>query len=646
MITRAPHWAHSTVFFLAVSAFAVTAFGQAAGPLHINEVGAFTPNALLDSGQMTMELWSATNMGENRSPLQSPSGSVSKLDIKAPGKARHEYSKGYELLMRKNYAGAVEHLNAAISIYPDFVAAYNSLGSTYLDMGQNDKAREEFAKAISLDDHLPTSYLNLGCAELALKHYRAAEEAIQKATTIAPLDLQFLTALTYAQFLNHDYDAAIATAQQVHSHKHQGSTIVHYYAAAAYDGENKVPESQRELETLLKEDPKSPAAEQARKLLQQLKTESAKLPSTPQVSLSVAVKPGGLVLKPEDPAIQKQKDAQEAKEKAQVAEAESMCTTCDSNPAPNSVASTGPSVPGAAHPSPSSSPWTMRKSVDEVAIFFSATDHGKSVTDLTGDQIGIRDDQRAPAAITGFRNEAQLPLRLGLIIDTSESVGPRFAFEQHAAISFVKKVMTQKDDLAFVVGVASSVLMVQDFTSNQEKIARGINLLAPGGGTAVWDAVAFATDKLAGHTEAQPAARILVVISDGHDNSSSTTLKHAIEVAERQEVIVYTVSTRQITTHDDDDSTGDLALKVLGEGTGGAAFMPGSLGFLNRSLSQLQEVIRSRYLVSYKPALFQRNGKYRAIDITARKSGQKLHVYARKGYYASATPASGITSNE
>ena len=107
MITRAPHWAHSTVFFLAVSAFAVTAFGQAAGPLHINEVGAFTPNALLDSGQMTMELWSATNMGENRSPLQSPSGSVSKLDIKAPGKARHEYSKGYELLMRKNYAGAV-----------------------------------------------------------------------------------------------------------------------------------------------------------------------------------------------------------------------------------------------------------------------------------------------------------------------------------------------------------------------------------------------------------------------------------------------------------------------------------------------------------------------------------------------------------
>jgi Ca-activated chloride channel family protein len=645
MITRAPHWAYLTLFFFVVSALAVTAFGQAAGPLHINEVGAFTPNALLGSGQMSMELWSATNMGENRSPLQGPSGSVSKLDLKAPGKARHEYSKGYELLMRKDYAGAVEHLNAAISIYPDFVAAYNSLGSTYLDMGQNDKAHEQFAKAISLDDHLPISYLNLGCAELALKHYPAAEEAIQKASSIAPLDLQFLTALTYSQYLNHDYKAAVATADQVHKNKHQGSAIVHYYAAAAWEGQNNLQESRRELETLLKEDPKSPAAEQARKILQDLKTEAANLPSAPQVSLSVGIKPGALVLKPEDPAIQKQIDAQDAKEKAQVAEAEAMCSTCNSNPPPNPVASS-PSTPGAQRPTPSSSPWTMRKSVDEVAIFFSATDHGKSVTDLTGDQIGIRDDQRAPAAITGFRNEAQLPLRLGLIIDTSESVGPRFSFEQRAAVSFVKKVMTQKDDLAFVIGASSSVLMVQDFTGNQEKISRGINQLAPGGGTAVWDAVSFATDKLASRAEAQPAARILVVISDGHDNSSSTTLKRAIEAAARQEVIVYTVSTRQITTHDDDDSTGDQALKVLGEGTGGAAFMPGSLGFLNRSLSQLQEVIRSRYLVSYKPALFQRDGKYRAIDITARRSGQKLHVYARKGYYASATPAPGITANE
>src|SRR5712692_9074314 len=93
------------------------------------------------------------------SPLESPENSVSKLDLKAPGNARKEYEKGYLQLLRKDLQGAIDHLARALSIYPSFVAAHNALGIAYLNLGQIQQARDEFARAIALDDHLPNSYL-------------------------------------------------------------------------------------------------------------------------------------------------------------------------------------------------------------------------------------------------------------------------------------------------------------------------------------------------------------------------------------------------------------------------------------------------------------------------------------------------------
>ena len=136
-------------------------------------------------------------------------------------------------------------------------------------------------------------------------------------------------------------------------------------------------------------------------------------------------------------------------------------------------------------------------------------------------------------------------MRLGLVVDTSDSVNDRFSFEQAAATKFLQEVVADKDDLAFVVGVNNSVLLVQDFSADRTLSSHALNQLAPGGGTALWDAVAFAADKLATHPEVQPVARILVVISDGEDNSSSITLKQAIASAQNGEVAVYTVSTRE-----------------------------------------------------------------------------------------------------
>jgi VWFA-related protein len=581
--------------------------------------------------------------------LESPSASVSRLDLKAPSKARREYTKGFQLLMRKDYSNAVARLASATSIYPKFVAARNALGSAYLNLGQNDQAREEFAQAVLLDDHLPNSYLNLGCSQLALKHYSAAEESLQKASSIAPLDLQLLTALAYGQLMNHDYPAVVATAQRVHERKHTGAAIVHYYAAGAWDAQGKLTEEEGELDALLREEPKSPAAAQARQILQEIKVERAKPPEAKQNGAQTVMFSFNKSSAPtsSEASRQAQQLLQNLREKGQIAEAEAepqpVCAGCEASNSPTPVdeakVSPGATASSTGHSVNSAGITTLRARVDEVALFFTATDHGKSVTGLTGADVGIRDDRKAPEAILGFRNEAQLPLRLGLVIDTSDSVASRFSFEQHAAVNFLQKVVTSKADLAFVVGVANSILLVQDFTSDQKMIAHAVDQLVPSGGTALWDAVAFAANKLAERAEMQPVAKVLVVISDGEDNSSSISLKEAIQHAQHGEVAVYTVSTRDFERENASALLGDHALRTLAELTGGATFTPGSVRRLNGSLTDLQQVLRGRYLISYKPAVFQRDGSYRTIDITAQKDGHKLRVNARKGYYASLSGA-------
>ena len=594
----------------------------------------------IQTSQMEMNIFLVNTQNPDGTPLESPSGSVSNLDLKAPWRARREYEKGYQLLMRKDLAAALERLSKATAIYPSFVAAHNALGTAYLDLNQNERARDEFARAVGLDDHLPNSYLNLGCANLALKDYPAAEDSLRKASSIAPLDLQLATALAYAEFVNHDYPAVISTTREVHDRKHKGhngTAVVHFFAAGAWEVQDNLNEAQHEMETLLREDPKSASAEQFRQILEQIKAEQvdraeAKLhpPHPVTFSFSTPTEPTA-----EEASQQAQQILQDVKERSQIAEAEAACLNCEATVRAESGSGSS-SVSRVSQDGPHSPGLTLRAVVDEVAIVFAATDHGKSVTDLAASDIEVRDDGKSPDAILGFRNESQLPLRFGLVIDTSNSVADRFSFEKAAASKFLEKIATNKDDLTFVVGVNNSVLLVQDFTEDQTLTTRAVNQLAPGGGTALWDAVAFAADKLASRREEQPVARILLVISDGKDNSSSVTLKEAIEHALRGEVAVYTVSTRDLIDEAPSELLGDHALGTLSELTGGAAFVPGSLRRLSGSLADVQQVIHGRYLFSYKPALFQRNGRYRAVDVKAQKDGHNLRVFARKGYYASA----------
>jgi len=585
--------------------------------------------------ETTYRLW---QIGEGtfgpRSPLESPNGSVSALDLKAPGKARREYEQGYRLLQRKDFDGAVTHLTSAVTIYPNYVAAHSALGSAYLNLKQNDKARTEFAKASELDPHLPSSFVNLACAELALMDYPAAEHSMQQASALAPLDLHVLTALSYGQLMNKDYQAAIGTAEKIHAGKHEGFAKIHLYAAAAWQGLLDLAEAKQELKLFLREDPNSPAAAHVADMLRALENSPsvAAPPPQPEVKITYSRNAG------ENPSSQ-----------GQVAEAlrqlvEASKANADSKEDATDMPSERPDLPPPASPAAPSrhaadpSLLTLHSSASEVEVFFAATSHHKSVTDLAVKDVTILDNRQPPAEVTGFRNEAELPLRLGIVIDTSASVTGRFRFEQDSAIDFLQRVMTPPNDQAFIIGVSNSVLVVQDFTNEQQLLATAVHQLAPSGGTALWDAVAFAADKLASRVEEHPVARLLVVLSDGQNNSSSMTLEEAIEHAQREEVFVYTVS-----TSDDEDSSlssslGRRSLQLLAEATGGAAFAPGSIHRLNTSFGDLQRLIRGRYLITYKPAEFRRDGQYRTIDIQAEKDGQKLRIYSRKGYFAS-TPS-------
>ena len=584
--------------------------------------------------------FSEMNSGAKLSPLRGPSGSVSQLDLRAPAAAKQEYDKGYELLMRRNFQGAIERLVKAVSIFPDFVAAHSALGSAYLELGQNDQARDQFANTVSLDDHLPNSYLNLGRAQLSLKDYPGAEESLRRGSHIAPLDPALSAALVYAQYMNQHYQAALDTAREVHSRRHPGAAIVHYYAAAASYARDDWENARAELQLFLQEDPKSPAAESAHSMLGRGAPERPVPPAQEIQEPTVPPdgSPGAIAASAPSSEKQRKVDSQTPSAESRLrADLEPAAPFAGSSSAAHGFSPRherlGETSSRAKPTAALDEAFVLHSEVREVAVLFAATDHGKSVTDLTQGDVEVRDDQKPPLAVTGFRNESELPLRLGLVIDASESITGRFSFEQHAAIDFVQHVLTGKNDLAFVVGFANSVLLVQDSTNDQRQIARTIDQLAPAGGTALWDAVAFAAERLR-QPEITPVARMLVVISDGMDNSSAATPEQAVEAAKRGDVLVYTVSTGEGAGGDGSTTAGNRALRALAEETGGTSFVPGTFSNLSHILDNLQQVIRSRYLISYTPAKFENNGRYRTIDIAAKKGERKLRVFARRGYYA------------
>ncbi len=290
-----------------------------------------------------------------------------------------------------------------------------------------------------------------------------------------------------------------------------------------------------------------------------------------------------------------------------------------------------PAVPSSSESDQSGNPvLTIKKRVDEVNVLFIATDrHGKFVRNLNQRDFTILDDHKPPQAIVNFRRETDLPLEVGLLVDTSGSVRSRFDFEQEAAVSFLQHTLRPGFDKAFVMGFSAHAQVAQDFTDNVMLLATGVHSLRNGGGTALYDAIYRACrDKLSKERTDHPVRRAVIIISDGEDNQSEVSRAQAIEMAQRAEVIVYAIST--------DDSglilRGDKVLQQLADATGGRAFFPYKMKDIRNSFTAIEDELRSQYAVSYRPADFDADGRYRSIEIIALK--KDLQVRARKGYFA------------
>jgi VWFA-related protein len=272
---------------------------------------------------------------------------------------------------------------------------------------------------------------------------------------------------------------------------------------------------------------------------------------------------------------------------------------------------------------------TLRLPSNEVNVIFTVTNkHGRFVRDMKANQFRILDNNLPPKQVMNFEAETNLPLRVGLLIDASNSIRDRFLFEQQAATEFLQQIIRPKTDKAFVLAFDEVWDVTQDFTNDLDKLTRGINVIRPGGGTAMWDAVYYACrDKLMRESTGQTVRRAIILVSDGDDNQSRALRSEAIEMAQRAGVIVYTISTNLSNIHD----TGDHNLKMLAEATGGQAFTPFKLSELSNAFHDIQEELRSQYSVSYKPDQFEANGQFRPIAIIP--EDKKLKVRAKKGYY-------------
>ena len=276
---------------------------------------------------------------------------------------------------------------------------------------------------------------------------------------------------------------------------------------------------------------------------------------------------------------------------------------------------------------------TIRTGTNEVNVVFTVTDkHGKRVTDLKQADFNVVDDNKPPQEVRSFHAETNLPLQVGLLIDTSSSVRDRFKFEQESAIEFLNQTIRPRFDSAFVVGFDVTPDVAQDFTDDTGKLATGVHGLRPGGGTALYDALYYACrDKLLKAPKNVTVRRAIILLSDGDDNQSHVTREEAIEMAQRAEAIVYTISTNVSGTK----GPGDKVLERIADATGGRPFFPFQIRDVANAFAEIQDELRSQYAISYKPADFKTDGHYRTIEIVARDQ-KNFRVRARRGYYAPA----------
>ena len=298
-----------------------------------------------------------------------------------------------------------------------------------------------------------------------------------------------------------------------------------------------------------------------------------------------------------------------------------------------------PPLPPQANPAPQAAPtqqapiqdqpFTLKATANLVNLVFTVTDSkGHFIRDLPRQSFGLYDNQRLPEAVISFTQQTDLPLRIGIMLDTSTSIRSRFKFEQDAAYDFFRQILKLKDR-AFIEGFDVQIELTQDYTANPALLDAGIRKLRPGGGTALFDALyTTCQTEMLSLKEATAVRKVIVLVSDGEDNYSRALESDAIKMCQRAETSVYTISTDTSPTR----GKGGDVLKTIADDTGGRSYFPTRLEDVSAEFLNIEEELRSQYSLEYRPSDFKQDGSFRTIYLRARDS--RYHVRSRTGYFA------------
>ena len=311
--------------------------------------------------------------------------------------------------------------------------------------------------------------------------------------------------------------------------------------------------------------------------------------------------------------------------------------------------------------------------VKTVSVLATVRDkHGKIVPDLTKDDFVLNEDGR-PQIINYFAREKDVPLRLGLLVDTSLSQRRVLEQERSASYAFLDNLLRADKDVAAVVNFDRDVTLLQDFTSSRPKLQAALQQLETprmdtqggrgthqrgggggsggggrrGGGTLLYDAVYLASDEL---MSKQQGRKALIILSDGVDHGSKETLAEAIEMAQRADTVVYSIlfsdeeAYRHFAAHGmgpygghggryppQERPDGKKILEQISRQTGGRLFEVSKKEPVEKIYADIEEELRNQYSLGYTPEKDQASG-YHKIHLSTHN--KDLKVQARDGYYS------------
>ena len=252
--------------------------------------------------------------------------------------------------------------------------------------------------------------------------------------------------------------------------------------------------------------------------------------------------------------------------------------------------------------------------------------NGHLITNLPKEVFNVYEND-VKQEVKIFRRE-DVPVSMGLIIDNSGSMRDKRRQVESAAINLVEASNSQ--DEVFIVNFNDEAYLDVDFTSDVEKMEEGLTRIDSRGGTAMRDALSMSIDYLL--EKGKKDKRVLLVVTDGNDNTSGITLEKLVEKAQQSEILLYAVGLLNQEQRRD-RKRAQRALKALTTASGGLSYYPDELPEVEEITSKVAHEIRNQYVIAYSPAIQELDGSYRRIKVDV-KGRSRLVVRTRSGYYA------------